>query len=73
MLDSIKLTPRIIGHGCGIYEAGDSERCYVRLFVTDAGYVLPVNHRAISEEDLMEVYTQGRVDGQGDLGCGMLI
>ena len=63
MLDSIRLTPKVVGYGYGIYEAGDTERCYVKLFVTDTGYVLPVNHRAISEEDLMEAYIQGRMDG----------
>ena len=62
-MDELKLTPRITTMGCGIYDAGDTERCYVKLFVTDTGYVLPVNHRVISEEDLMNVYKQGLLDG----------
>lgn len=61
-MDSLPLSPRVSKFGCGIYEAGDTEKCYVKLFVTDGGFVLPVNHRSISEEDLLEVYTQGRLD-----------
>ena len=64
MQESLKLTPRILRKGCGIYEAGDTEVCYVKLFVTDTGYVLPVNHRIISEEDLMDVYVRGFEDGR---------
>ena len=64
-MDKLELRARIQRCGCGIYEAGSDDRCYVRLFVTDSGYVLPVNHRVIGEEDLMEVYTQGVIDGRG--------
>ena len=63
MLDKLELSPRTLSRGCGIYEAGNAERCYVKLFVTEAGYVLPVNHRVLSEEDLLEVYEQGYSDG----------
>jgi hypothetical protein len=62
--DSLRLTARTLRYGCGIYEAGDTEKCYVKLFVTDDGFVLPVNHRVITEEDLIEVYVQGRMRGQ---------
>ena len=61
VIDALKLEPRTSRYGCGIYEAGDTDRCYVKLFVTDDGFVLPVNHRVISEDDLMEVYVQGRM------------
>ena len=64
-MDKLELRARIQRCGCGIYEAGSDDRCYVRLFVTDSGYVLPVNHRVIGEEDLMEVYAQGVIDGRG--------
>ena len=63
MLENLKLTPRVTTMGCGIYEVGDIELCYVKLFITDTGYVLPVNHRIISEEDLLAVYKQGLADG----------
>ena len=61
-MDSLKLTPRTLKLGCGIYEAG--ENCYVKLFVTDGGRVLPVNHRTISEEDLMEAYCWGYMEAR---------
>lgn len=63
MKNSLEIRPRITTMGCGIYEAGDAERCYVKLFVTDTGYVLPTNHRSLSEEDLLDVYKQGYLDG----------
>lgn len=50
--------------GCGVYEVGDTERCYVKLFITDAGCVMPVNHRMINTEDLMTVYGWGYDDGK---------
>ena len=68
-LDKLELTPRVTTMGCGIYEAGDTELCYVKLFVTDTGYVLPVNHRIISEEDLLAVYKQGLADGHLYAAC----
>jgi hypothetical protein len=34
------------------------------LFVTETGFVLPTNHRSISEEDLLAVYEQGFQDGK---------
>jgi len=63
MMDALKLTSRIGRMGCGIYEAG--EDCYVRLFVTDTGRVIPTNHRVISEDDLMQAYEWGLQDGSG--------
>jgi len=63
-MDSLKLTPRTLKLGCGIYEAGDTEKCYVKLFVTDGGRVLPVNHRVISEEDLMDAYCWGYMEAR---------
>lgn len=63
MLENLELTPRTTTMGCGIYEAGNVDICYTLLFVTNSGYVLPVNHRAISCEDLMNVYKQGLQDG----------
>lgn len=62
MLDSLKLTAKTLMLGCGIYEAGDTDKCYTSLFVTDGGRVLPVNHRAISQEDLMQAYIWGRME-----------
>jgi hypothetical protein len=62
MVESLKLTPRVSCLGAGIYEAGDTDKCYVRLLVTDSGRVLPVNQRVITEEDLLEVYTWGRME-----------
>ena len=64
MKNSLPLNPRISQHGAGIYEAGDTERCYVKLFVTDSGCVLPVNHRVITAEDLLTVYGWGVEDGK---------
>lgn len=64
MRDQLELTPRVTRYGCGIYEAGDTERCYVKLFITDTGRVIPVNHRVISDEDLMDAYVWGREDAE---------
>ncbi len=64
---SLPIDPRSTMFGCGIYEAGDSERCYVKLFVTNAGCVIPINHRSISEEDLMQAYQWGYQDGKEDV------
>lgn len=64
-MDQLPITPRHTTMGCGIYEAGDTDLCYVKLFVTDTGFVLPVNHRMITEQDLMDVYKRGYLDGQG--------
>ena len=62
-MDSIKLTPRVQVMGAGIYEAGDPEKCYTKLFVTDTDRVLPINHRVITEKDLLTVYGWGLEDG----------
>lgn len=67
MLENLELTPRVTTMGCGIYEAGDTERCYTLLFITNRGYVLPINHRAISSDDLMNVYKQGLLDGADEM------
>jgi hypothetical protein len=67
-LDSLRLTGRTTRYKCGIYDAGDPEKCYVKLFVTDAGWVMPLNHRMIGEEDLMNAYTQGRKEAVEDYG-----
>ncbi len=63
-MDILRIEPRTQMRGCGIYEAGDADRCYVKLFITDSGCVLPVNHRVITEEDLMKVYQWGWEDGE---------
>ena len=68
MLDSVKLTMRTGKYTAGIYEAGDTGKCYTRLFVTDSGRVLPTNHRALTEDDLLEVYGWGREDAYAELG-----
>lgn len=62
MLTSLKLTPRTTTLGCGIYDAGDPEKCYTKLFVTDSGRVIPINHRVLTEDDLMTAYKWGRED-----------
>ena len=67
-MQNLKLTARTLKFGCGIYEAGNPEKCYVKLFVTDGGRVLPVNHRAITEEDLMEAYCWGRMEAREEIG-----
>lgn len=68
--DSIEGTLRVHSsvstRGCGIYEVGDTERCYTKLFITDSGCVLPVNHRMVSNEDLMTVYGWGYDDGKSE-------
>lgn len=66
MLDSLRLTPRKMQLGCGIYEAGDTEVCYTKLFVTDRGRCLPLNHRAITEDDLLLAYEWGRAEATDD-------
>jgi hypothetical protein len=63
-LDSLKLTPRNTTLGCGIYEAGDIQKCYTKLFVTEGGRVLPVSHHALSEDDLLTAYKWGREEEQ---------
>jgi hypothetical protein len=67
-MDLLKLTPRTTQRGCGIYEAGDTDKCYVKLLVTDSGRVMPINRRIISEEDLLEVYQWGWIEGQEAAG-----
>jgi hypothetical protein len=61
-LENLRLTARTARYACGIYDAGDPDKCYVKLFVTDSGRVLPLNHRVITEEDVMDAYTWGRQD-----------
>ena len=57
MIENVKVSARTLKSGCGIYEVeGD---CYVKLFITDGGRVIPINHRAISEEDLMQAFEWG--------------
>ena len=68
MLDSLKLTMRKGQYTAGIYEAGDVEKCYTKLFVTDSGRVLPVNHRGLTEDDLLQVYSWGREDAFAEMG-----
>lgn len=60
-MDSLPISPRTIKFGCGIYEVGDPDKCHVKLFIADNGYALPINHRVITEGDLLEVFTQGRL------------
>jgi hypothetical protein len=62
---SLKLESRKMSYGCGIYEAGDREKCYVKLFVTDSQRVMPITGHIISDDDLMEVYKWGRLDERG--------
>lgn len=61
---SIRLTPRTETFGCGIYEVGDPEKCYVKLFVTHTDRVIPVTGRVITEDDLITAYTWGRLDAE---------
>src|ERR1035437_3107470 len=65
-MENLKLTARTTTMGCGIYDAGDPEKCYTKLFVTDGGRVLPLNHRVITEEDIMTVYKWGRLEERED-------
>lgn len=62
MINSLKLSMRKGQYGAGIYDAGDIDKCYTKLFVTDSGRVLPVNQRVISEDDLLTVYAWGLED-----------
>jgi hypothetical protein len=57
-MDSLKVSARRLQFGAGIYEVG--EDCYVKMFITDLGRCIPINHRAISEEDLLQAYQWGR-------------
>lgn len=64
--ESLRLEGKTTSKGCGIYSAGDPEKCYVELFVTDSGRVVPLNGGrgiAISGELLMQVYQWGLEDG----------
>lgn len=66
-MENLKLTPRTQQYGAGIYEVGDTKKCYVKLFVTDTGRVLPVNYRVITEDDLLTAYGWGLEDAlRGD-------
>jgi hypothetical protein len=58
----LKIEPKTTSFGCGLYEVGDTERCYVKLFITDTGYVVS-NPYAASGEILMDVYRVGYEDG----------
>lgn len=60
--ENLRAEPRVTRYGCGIYEVGD----YVKLFITDSGHVIPVNHRILCEEDLMQAYVWGREDGRSE-------
>jgi hypothetical protein len=66
MLDSLKLSARTFKLGCGIYDAGDPEKCCLKLFVTDGGRVMPL--RCITEEDLMEAYSWGYMEAREEHG-----
>ena len=61
-MDSLKLTPRTTQGSCGIYEAGDPKKTNTLLFVTNGGRVISVNHRQISQDDLMDAYNWGRLE-----------
>lgn len=63
-MNSIILTPRVQVMGAGIYEVGDPEKCYAKLFVTDTGRAMPVSDRVITEDDLLTVYGWGHEDGR---------
>lgn len=63
--DSLRLDARTTTGACGIYTAGDPEKCYARLFVTDSGRVVPITG-LVNEEMLMTVYEWGREDGSAD-------
>ena len=61
-MENLKLTPRRLQGRCGIYDAGDAEKCYTKIFVTEGGRVLPINGRGITEDDLMMVFDWGRLE-----------
>jgi hypothetical protein len=61
-MNSLKLTAIKLQYGAGIYDAGDTSRCYTKLFVTDSGRVLPLNHRVLSEDDILQAYAWGVED-----------
>ena len=60
MPTELKLEPRKLQAGSGIYEVGND--CFLKLFVTDGGRALPVNHRIITEDDLLLAYSWGRLE-----------
>jgi hypothetical protein len=62
MKESLPLTARKAQGGAGIYEAGDTELCYMKLFVTDTNRVIALTGRMITEDDLLTVYNWGRED-----------
>jgi len=49
--------------GCGIYEVGDPDRCYVRLFVSDGGFVMPMRGH-LTEDDALTLFVQGFHEGK---------
>ena len=62
MITHLEVQARQLQGGAGLYDAGNTGRCYTKLFITDTGRVLPVNHRSITEEDLLTVYNWGMED-----------
>jgi hypothetical protein len=66
MRTELKLSARTLVNGCGIYQAGETEDCYLRLFVTDGGRAMPVS--GISAEDLMIAYEWGHMEAREELG-----
>ena len=66
IMNSLKLTPLVLRGGAGIYEAGDPDKCYVKLFITETGRVIPITGRVLTEDDLLEAYEWGRLDACAD-------
>jgi hypothetical protein len=66
-MENLRLTLRKTMMGCGIYEAGDPEKRYQLLFITESGRALAVNNRCITDDDLMQVYSWGRLDEREEI------
>lgn len=60
-IEGLELRARQTMMHCGIYEVGDPERCYIRLLVSDGGFVMPL--RGISEDDALTLFVQGYHEG----------
>lgn len=59
MITELKVSARTLQGGAGIYE---TEKNYLKLFITDGGRVIPTNTRGITDEDLITAYNWGRLE-----------
>lgn len=65
MVTTIKVEPRVIAGQCGVYEIGHQDSS-LRVFITDRGRLIAINHRVITADDLIEAYSWGRAEQKED-------